>query len=346
MLKIIEIPVDGYYKVARGINEETGLDAVIAVHDITLGKALGGCRIMQYSSFEDQLQDALNLSKGMTYKSSVAGLNLGGGKTAINWAGPVTEEIASSFAEFINKFNEERELYVTAGDIGTGLKECELIAKYTPYIKGVNGNIDSGWATAYGVFMAMQGAMHYKGLQLHKSSIAVNGLGKVGERLVQFLTGAGCKVTVSDINLEYALDVCDKYKCSYISHDKIHSAYCDVYAPCAIGGAINKDTVNELHCSIICGGANNQLASPEMIEILDNKNIFYVPDYIANAGGVIVVNTLEEGQDLEFFNPKVISKLNGIKDTVEYIASNHKIGLNTVRAANQLAISKLTNNKS
>lgn len=345
MLKIIEIPVDGYYKVARGINEETGLDAIIAVHDITLGRALGGCRIMQYDSYEDQLQDALNLSKGMTYKSSAAGLDLGGGKTAINWTGPVTEELAASFGEFINKFNEEREVYVTAGDIGTGLKECEMIAKYTPYIKGVNQNIDSGWATAYGVFMAMQGAMQYKGLQMHNSSVAVNGLGKVGERLVQFLVGAGCKVTVSDINQEYALDVCDKYKCSYISYDKIHSAYCDVYAPCAIGGAINKDTVRDLHCSIVCGGANNQLADPDMLKILNDKNIFYVPDYIANAGGVIVVNTLQEGSDLEFYNPKVISKLNSIKDTVEFLAWNYKMGVDTVTAANQLAISRLTNYK-
>ena len=292
MLEIIEIPVDGYHRVARGINEQTGLDAIIAVHDITLGKALGGCRIMQYDSHEAQLQDALNLSKGMTYKSSAAGLNLGGGKTAINWTGPVTEELAASFGEFINEFNKHEEIYITAGDVGTGLRECEMIAKYTPHIQGVQGKLDSGWATAYGVFMAMHGAMKYKGMVWKNTHVAVNGLGKVGARLVKFLVGAGCRVTVADINQDAALAACEEHGCSMISYDKIHTVDCDVYAPCAIGGAINADTVNDLKCKIVCGGANNQLATPDMIDVLQNKRIFYVPDYIANAGGVLLLQQL------------------------------------------------------
>jgi leucine dehydrogenase len=186
MLKITEILVEGYHKVVRGVNQETGLDAVIAVHNIKLGIALGGCRIMQYDSYEAQLQDALNLSKGMTYKSSTAGLNLGGGKTAINWTGLVTEELAASFGEFINEFNKHEEIYVTAGDVGTGIRECEMIAKYTPHIQGVQGTLDSGWATAYGVFMAMHGAMKYKGMQWRNTHVAVSGLGKVGARLLSF----------------------------------------------------------------------------------------------------------------------------------------------------------------
>ena len=342
MLEIIEIPVDGYYRVARGINEQTGLDAIIAVHDITLGKALGGCRIMQYDSHEAQLQDALNLSKGMTYKSSAAGLNLGGGKTAINWTGPVTEELAASFGEFINEFNKHEEIYVTAGDVGTGLRECEMIAKYTPHIQGVQGNLDSGWATAYGVFMAMHGAMKYKGMQWNNTHVAVSGLGKVGARLVKFLVGAGCRVTVADINEEVAMSVCKEHGCDMVPYDKIHYVDCDVYAPCAVGGAINADTVNDLKCKIVCGGANNQLATPDMIDVLQNKRIFYVPDYVANAGGVIIVTAIgDQLVDLEYHNPQVISKLNAISDTVELITAHHKMGTDPVKAADQIALSRL-----
>ena len=342
MLEIIEIPVDGYYRVARGINKQTGLDAIIAVHDITLGKALGGCRIMQYDSYEAQLQDALNLSKGMTYKSSVAGLNLGGGKTAINWTGPVTDKLAKSFAEFINEFNKDKIIYVTAGDIGTGLKECAMIAKYTRHIQGVQGNLDSGWATAYGVFMAMHGAMKYKGFVWKNTHVAVNGLGKVGARLVKFLVGAGCKVTVADIDKDLALQICDEYKCDMASIDNIHKTQCDVYAPCAIGGAINAQTVDELKCRIVCGGANNQLATPDMIDILESKRIFYVPDYVANAGGVIIVTAIGDDLiDLEYHNPKVISELNAIQDTVELITAHHKLGTNPVKAADQIALGRL-----
>jgi leucine dehydrogenase len=342
MLKITEIPVKGYHRVARGVNEKTGLDAVIAVHNIKLGTALGGCRIMQYENFENQLQDALNLSKGMTYKSSAAGLDLGGGKTAINWTGPVTEELAASFGEFINEFNNNQKIYITAGDVGTGLRECEMIAKYTPHIQGVQGNLDSGWATAYGVFMAMHSAMKYKGMAWNNTHVAVSGLGKVGARLVEFLVGAGCKVTVADINTETALDICDKFKCNMVPYDKIHYVDCDVYAPCAIGGAINKDTVYDLKCKIICGGANNQLATPVMIDVLQDRRIFYVPDYVANAGGVIIVTAIgQDLVDLEYHNPKVISKLNAIADTVELITAHHKLGTNPVKAADQIAESRL-----
>lgn len=342
MLEITEIPVEGYYRVARGINKQTGLDAIIAVHDITLGRALGGCRIMQYNSYNDQLQDALNLSKGMTYKSSAAGLDLGGGKTAINWSGPVTEELAESFGEFINKFNEQEEIYVTAGDIGTGIRECEMIAKYTAHIQGVQGNLDSGWATAYGVFMSMYSALKHHGMSWNNTHVAVNGLGKVGARLVEFLAGAGCQVTVADINQEAAIAMCDKFKCNMVPHNKIHEVDCDVYAPCAIGGAINPETVFDLKCKIVCGGANNQLATPEMIDVLETRGIFYVPDYVANSGGVIIVTTIgQDLVDLEYHNPKVISKLNAIADIVERIAVNNRAGVNTVDAANQIAESRL-----
>jgi leucine dehydrogenase len=342
MLQIKELSIPGYYRVARGINKETGLDAIIAVHSITLGKALGGCRIMHYNSYEEQLQDALNLSKGMTYKSSAAGLDLGGGKTTINWSGPLTEEIASSFGEFINKFNEEENIYMTAGDIGTGLAECEMISKYTSHIQGSQGDLDSGWATAYGVFMAMQGAIKYKGLRWKKIHVAVNGLGKVGARLARFLVGAGCRVTVADINEAAAIALCDELGCDMASYIDIHRINCDVYAPCAIGGAINADTVKELNCSIVCGGANNQLATPDMIDILESKNIFYVPDYIANAGGVIIVTAIgSELVDLEYSNPKVISKLNAICEIVELITANHRMGTNSVKSANQIAENRL-----
>ena len=172
--------------------------------------------------------------------------------------------------------------------------------------------------------------------------MAVNGLGKVGARLVKFLVGAACKVSVADIDKDLALQICDEYKCDMASIDNIHKTQCDVYAPCAIGGAINAQTVDELKCRIVCGGANNQLATPDMIDILESKRIFYVPDYVANAGGVIIVTAIGDDLiDLEYHNPKVISKLNAIQDTVELITAHHKLGTNPVKAADQIALGRL-----
>lgn len=343
LLEITEIKVPGYYKVARGINSATGLDAIISVHSKDLGIALGGCRYMKYDNYEDHLQDALNLSKGMTYKNSTAGLNLGGGKTAINAHGPFNEEVAKSFGEFINEFNKDDNIYVTAGDIGTGLKECEMIAKYTPHIQGVVGNTDSGWATAYGVFMAMSAAVEYNHLKWKDTHVAVNGLGKVGSRLVQFLHGVNAHITVADIRQEVAIDHCDKYGCDMRSPVDIHKTKCHVYAPCAIGGAINETTVTELDCNIVCGGANNQLTTPLMGTVLKNKGITYVPDFVANAGGVIIVSTLNDKlMDLDYHNPLVIGKLNNISITVKSILDNSNwLGRPTDVCAIELARERL-----
>ena len=344
MLTITEIKVDGYRRVARGENPKTGLDAIIAVHDTTLGIALGGCRFMPYDSYEKHLQDALNLSKGMSYKNAMAGLSLGGGKTAINAYGPFTEELAESFAEFINEFNKDEQIYVTAGDVGTGITECEMIAKYTPHIQGVEGVTDSGWATAYGVFMAMGAALEHRNKRFENTHVAVNGLGKVGSRLVQFLHGVGAKISVSDIRPEIVEQHVQEYGCKAVPVDAIHKTPCDVYSPCAVGGAINIDTIDELNCLIICGGANNQLANDYMGQRLKDRDITYVPDFVANSGGVIIVSTLRGRlMDLDYYNPLVIGKLNTIAVTVkDILRSSGMDNITPDKCAERLAISKLS----
>jgi leucine dehydrogenase len=343
-LKVEVVEASGYHRVLHGTNSETGLDAVVAVHNTILGTALGGCRIMQYDSYEEQLIDALALSKGMTYKNSLAGLNLGGGKTTINTHGkPVTEELLASFGEFMDYVNKDRVVYITAGDVGSGPEVTEVIAKYTDFIQGAVGS-DSGWATAYGVYNGMLGALRFNNQDIKNKHIAINGLGKVGARLARFLIGAGARITVADINEEQAQRVADELGGRCVPYTEIHKVECDIYSPCAVGGAINSQTVGELRCKIVCGGANNQLATPDMMSALTASNILYVPDYLANSGGVIIVSTSDGGKliDLEYHTPEVVTKLNHICDvTMEVLRQSAKYNSDTAKVAELMAERRL-----
>lgn len=320
MLKITELDVHGYHRVVRGVNEEVGLDVIIAIHNTNLGPGLGGCRMMKYDSYEDHLADALNLSKGMTYKNAIAGLALGGGKTSINLTptgGEKTEEMIASFCEVLNYVNKDGLIYITAGDVGTGKRELDLIAAGSKFVQGQEGT-DSGVATGFGVFNAILGALRVINKDVSVSKVAINGLGKVGSRLARFLVDAGAEVVLADFHHDLAVKLAEELgdKASVRPYDEIHSTVCDVYAPCAVGGAINKDTVDTLYCDIVCGGANNQLATADMGAQLASRGILYVPDYVANAGGVIIIEKRgTDYVDLEYDHPEIKSKLENIADT-------------------------------
>ena len=295
-----EIPTPNYQRVLKVINNTTKLNAIIAVHNTNLGPALGGCRAMTYIDDQAMLNDALRLSEGMTYKNAIAGLDLGGGKSVINLMGyEITKELLKSFGEAMNYINYANVVYYTAGDIGMGPQETKTLNTHTQYVNRTEGH-DSGYATAYGVHRAINAALDFTGRDYDKANIVITGAGKVGRRLAKFL-GHRYKGVVM-------LDVEDIHRLPGLL-----SNYADVYAPCAIGGIVNSDTIKDMRDGlIICGGANNQLSSANVNPLLKEKNITYVPDYIANSGGVIIVaeNIIE---DHEYNDPVVKPKLDYIK---------------------------------
>lgn len=307
---------ENFYAIYRGIDDETGLDAIISIHNINLGPALGGCRILSYDSIDDHLADAKRLSRAMTYKNALAGLPLGGGKSVINIKGQEkTPELLTSFGEFLNVVNKDRKDYITAGDVGSGPRELAIIAAATEFIQGEAGT-DSGVATGYGVFNAIKGAAMYDNRSLETYTVAINGLGKVGARLAGFLKDVGATLYVSDINEEYGREVAQSLGATFVHPDFIHAVSCDIYAPCAVGGAINEDTVDHLDCRFVIGGANNQLDTPEMGARLKERGIMYAPDYVSNSGGVIIIEKRgKEYIDLEYDDDKVMPKLEAIADT-------------------------------
>lgn len=271
----------------------TGLKAIIAVHDTTLGPAVGGTRMWAYSNENDALTDVLRLSRGMTYKSALAGLNIGGGKAVIigDSRKDKTEPLMRRFGKFVGSLGGK---YITAEDVGISTKDMELIHLETKHVVGLpdylNGSGDPSPVTAYGVYMGMKAsAKELTGSDdLSGKKVLVQGVGHVGEYLVEHLVKEGAIVTITDIYEDRVKAVVGKYNVKAIEVNKVYDADMDIYSPCALGATINDETLSKLKCSIICGAANNQLAN-EVIhgEAVLNKGILYAPDYLVNAGGII-----------------------------------------------------------
>ena len=322
MVKITDIKVDGYYRVVKVTCDRSDLRAVIAVHNVNLGPALGGCRVLDYDSFEAQLDDALRLSKGMTYKSAFAGNKLGGGKATIQ--APLTEDKLLSFGRAMEELNKSETIYYTAADVGTSAKELEIVARETEFVnyKGQDCSI----ATAYGVMKAMEGALSFKNETLKGQNVSVLGYGKVGRRLSRMLNEKDASVIVSDIvdpfpTSPYGIkEGLIPNKLGYIDNRQAHYRG-TVFAPCALGKVLTERVIEEMpRGHIICGAANNQLESPEVEYKLLEKDIIYVPDYVANAGGVII--TAEQNGklvDLDYREPVVKERLDKIADNVKDI---------------------------
>ena len=283
----------GHQKIVFCNDPATGLKAIIAIHDTTLGPALGGTRMWAYKTEADALNDVLRLSKSMTYKAAVAGLNLGGGKAVIigDSHKDKTEALLRKFGRFIKNLNGE---FITAEDVGTNPKDMEYIRMETQHVMGVpesiGGSGDPSPITALGVFMGIKAAL--KELQGNDSvagkSVVVQGIGHVGENLVRLLRDENAMVYVSDINEERTGQVAKKYGAQAVSNNTIFDLDADIYSPCALGATINSQTINKLKYSIIAGSANNQLED-EYIHgrMLLEKGILFAPDYVINAGGVI-----------------------------------------------------------
>jgi leucine dehydrogenase len=284
----------GHEQVVFTHDKASGLKAIIAVHDTTLGPALGGCRMWNYESDEAALTDVLRLSRGMTYKAAVAGLSLGGGKAVIIGDAKriKSEALFRAFGRFVNTLGGR---YITAEDVNINTTDMDYVATETRYVSGLNtggGSGDPSPVTAFGVFHGIRASVRHK---LKKDSlsglrVAVQGVGAVGMYLCGYLHEAGVKLTVADIDEAKVQRMVDSFGAKVAHVSDIHTADVDVYAPCALGAILNDETIPRLKAGIVAGGANNQLASEEKHgKMLLERHVLYAPDYVINAGGLINV---------------------------------------------------------
>jgi len=270
---------------------KTNLRAIICIHSTSLGASLGGCRILNYANDADAITDALRLSRGMTYKAAIAGLNLGGGKSVIllGKGQQKTPEMMRSLGRAIKKLNGK---YIVAEDVGATPEDMADIAKETFYVSGLAHKTGdpSPW-TAKGVFLCLKQAVEMKlNKTLAETSVSVKGLGSVGFELCRLLHEAGSCLVVSDLVEERVFKAINEFDATACYTDVAHLQNVDVFSPCALGADLNETTIPEIRAHIICGGANNQLATPHDDGRLYQRKILYCPDYLVNAGGVINVS--------------------------------------------------------
>lgn len=282
-------------------DQKVGLKAIIAIHNTQLGPALGGCRMWNYESVDQAVEDVLRLSKGMTYKAAVAGLNLGGGKAVII-ANPKTEKSEAffrSYGTFVESLNGR---YITAEDVGTDVNDMEYIFMETSNVVGVaethGGSGDPSPWTAKGVMEGMRACVEAKlgREELKGLSIAIQGAGNVGRELVNLCLAQGMKVFVCDID-RGRLDTITKPGVTIVGTDEIYELPVDIFCPSALGAVLNEKTIPKLKCSIVAGSANNQLSNSEAGDELFKRKILYAPDYAINAGGLMNVSIEMEGYD-------------------------------------------------
>lgn len=286
---------EGHEQVVFCYDRATGLKCIIAIHDTTLGPALGGCRMWPYASEEEALEDALRLARGMTYKAAIAGANHGGGKAVI-WGDPgkdKSEALFRALGRFVHSLGGR---FLTGNDAGTKKEDFIAVRMETPHVGGLpeawGGGGDTAEITAFGVWQGMRAAaFHVWGQDSLKGRrVALQGLGKVGLRLLRYLAEEGAEVTVTDIAPDRVAEACRQFpSIRSVSPDEIYDVSCDIFAPCALGGVLNDETIARLRCRVVAGSANNQLQAPEHGRALYRRGILYAPDYVINAGGLIQV---------------------------------------------------------
>lgn len=303
-----EVPgFDGHELVVSCTDQDSGLRAFIAIHSTVLGPALGGCRMWSYDSDEDALTDALRLSQGMSCKHAVAGTPQGGGKAVIV-GDPRRDKSESLFRAFGRCVESLGGRYVTAEDVGTSVDDLVCVRQQTEHVAGLppsmGGSGDPSPVTAYGVFCGIQAAVAFRQRRpydpqahLNGVRVSVQGVGNVGYALCRHLHGAGARLIVTDINKTNVKRACEEFSAATVHADSIYDAAADVFAPCALGGAINSQTVPRLKTTIVAGAANNQLASPAVARALTRRNILYAPDYVINAGGIVNISYERQGYD-------------------------------------------------
>lgn len=315
----------------------TGLKAIIAVHNTVLGPALGGTRMWNYNNELEALNDVLRLSRGMTYKNAISGLNLGGGKAVIigDARKNKSEALFRRFGKFVESLGGK---YITAEDVGISPKDMTYVNMETNHVVGLPGKSgDPSPVTAYGVYMGMKAAakIKYGSDSLSGKKVAVQGVGHVGEYLVEHLSKEGAQVFISDIHEDTLKRVASAYKATVVGLDEIYGIDMDIYAPCALGATVNDETLPQLKCSIIAGAANNQLKDETVHGVaVQDKDILYVPDFMLNAGGVINCYAEVKGLSAEWAKDKAAEIYN---TTLNLVQRATETGTPTYVIANQMA---------
>jgi leucine dehydrogenase len=298
------LATSGHEQVVFCHNRDAGLKAIIAIHNTTLGPALGGVRMRPYANSDDALRDVLRLSRTMTYKNALAGLNVGGGKAVII-GDPRTDKSEVLFRAFGRQVEALGGRYITAEDVGSDVNDMEQIYLETGYVTGVHqvhgGSGDPAPFTAYGALQALMASINRKfgHEEVGKVSIAVQGLGHIGMELVKLLRERGAKLYVTDLDPVLVQRAVTEYGCEAIKPDAIYDVAADVFAPCAMEGAIGMEELDRLKAKVVCGTANNQLASHAVGDELHRRGVLWAPDYAVNAGGVMNVSLEIDGYNRE-----------------------------------------------
>ena len=339
---------DDHEQVAFCSDKDTGLKAIIGIHNTVLGPALGGTRMWNYATEWDALNDVLRLSRGMTFKSAITGLNLGGGKAVIIGDAKTqkTPELMRRFGEFVHSLGGR---YITAEDVGMETADMDTVREVTPHVTGISeskgGAGNPSPITAYGVYMGMKAAAKqtYGNDNLDGRTVLVQGIGHVGEVLVKHITDEGGNVLISDINEARLQQVSKTYGATIYTND-VYNADVDIYAPCALGATVNDETITKLKAKIVAGAANNQLADENKHGAqLRERGIVYAPDFLINAGGIINVYA-----ELENYGKKeIISKTENIYDTtLEILKKAEQEDITSHQAALQIALKRIAARKS
>lgn len=343
-----QISFDDHEQVVFCQDKDTGLKAIIGIHNTVLGPALGGTRMWNYTNEWEAVNDVLRLSRGMSFKSSISGLNLGGGKAVIIGDAKTqkTPELMRRFGQFVDSLSGK---YITAEDVGMETKDMDTVREVTKYVTGISeskgGSGNPSPITAYGVFMGLKAAAKYQfGTDnLEGKRVLVQGIGHVGEVLVDHLTKNGAIVTIADINEQRIEEVVKKYGAKAFTGADLYAADVDIYAPCALGATINDETINKIQAKVIAGAANNQLANEVMHgNLLKERGILYAPDFLINAGGVI--NVYSELANLA--SAQVMEKTENIYNTsLEIFKFAETNNITTHRAAMEIAQKRIDDKK-
>jgi leucine dehydrogenase len=320
-MDITELPVDGYEKVVRCRDKDSGLHALIAVHDTTLGPALGGMRMLPYASEDEALIDVLRLSRGMTYKSAVADTGLGGGKSVII-GDPAIKPAALFLAmgRFVDSLGGS---YITAEDMNIRIADLEVVQQETRWVTGLAREAGSSGNpspyTAYGCLVGIEATLQeaFGSPDCKGRTVLIQGIGAVGGRLAEYLAARGAEVIICDINEERVQAMIKEHGFRAVDDEGHEAIPCDVYAPCARGASLNDETIPRLACKVVAGCANNQLAEARHGQMLKDRGILYAPDYVINAGGIInvAVEMLPGGYD----ESTAMERIEGIRNNLAQV---------------------------
>ena len=343
-----QLSFDGHEQLVFCNDEDTGLKAIIGIHNTVLGPALGGARMKAYESEWHALNDVLRLSRGMTYKAAITGLDLGGGKAVIIGDAKIqkNDALMRRFGEFVHSLGGR---YITAEDMGMETRDMDLVREVTPYVTGISEN--KGGAgnpspiTAYGVYMGMKAAAKFQfgTASLAGKKVLVQGIGHVGESLVKHVAEEGGQVIINDIDEERLALLSNKYNAAIVLGKDIYGLAVDIYAPCALGATINDDTIHQLRAKVIAGAANNQLADEiKHGHMLKEKGISYAPDFLINAGGIINVYAELAGYGKEEIKNKTANIYN---TTLAIFELSKKENISTHKAAFHIAHQRIQDAK-